>query len=347
MKFNPVERISILGAGVMGYGIAQVGAIAGFNMVVRDIAQELLDKAQIEIKKNMDRLVKRERIADELAITAMNRISMTLDLSEAIEEAALIIEAVPEKLDLKKKVWKEAASRAEKDAVLATNTSSLSITSIAKVIPNPERFLGMHFFNPPVIMRLVEVIPGARTSSETVKLVKGLVKKMGKTPIVVKKDTPGFIVNRILITYLNEAARLLDVGFTEEQIDSAMQYKAKMPLGPFMLADLIGIDIVYNILKVFEEQLGPLYSVAKSLEILFKSNKLGRKTGEGFYRYNKHTKIPEEAGKDFDIDILISSLIEEAEKVVKAGVANREVVDTAMKLGANLPFGPFEMMEKL
>lgn len=194
-------------------------------------------------------------------------------------------------------------------------------------------------------MRLVEVIPGARTSPETVELVKALAERMGKTPVAVRRDAPGFIVNRVLITYLNEAAKLQDAGYTKEQIDSAMQHRAGMPLGPFMLADLIGLDIVYNILKVFEENLGPEYCPAKPIETLFEEKKLGRKTGEGFYSYEERPTVPEEAGEGFDIDLLLKPLIEEAGKVVEEGIADREAVDTAMKLGANLPLGPFEMAE--
>ena len=348
MQPKQVERVAVIGAGVMGHGIAQVAAVAGFEVVIRDIAQEFLDKARKGIEKSLKRFVDRGRMSEDSAQAALGRVSITLDLSEAVEEADLVIEAIPERIDLKQKVWREISEKTRGDAVLATNTSSLSITSIAEAASRPERFVGMHFFNPPVLMRLVEVIPGAQTSMETVELVKTLAERMGKTPVAVKRDAPGFIVNRVLITYLNEAAKLLESGrWAKEQIDSAMQYRAKMPLGPFMLADLIGLDIVYYILKVFEENFGPEYGPAKPIETLFRSNKLGRKTGEGFYSYEQRPKVPEEAGEGFDVEILLKPLMEEAEKVVEEGIADKEAVDTAMKLGANLPLGPFEMAEKL
>lgn len=347
MKPEQIEKVAVLGAGAMGHGIAQVAAVSGFNVVVRDIAQDFLDKAQQRIERRLRRLVERGRMAEDAAQAALGRISTTLDLSEAVEDADLIIEAIPESLDLKRRVWREVSEKAREEAVLATNTSSLSITLVAEAVARPERFVGMHFFNPPALMRLVEVIPGARTSPETVDLVKAVAERMGKTPVAVRRDAPGFIVNRVLITYLNEAAKLLETGvWTKEQIDSAMQHRAKMPLGPFMLADLIGLDIVHDILKVFEESLGPGYRPAEPIERRFKENRLGRKTREGFYSYEERPTVSEEEGEGFDIDLLLKPLMKEAEKVVEEGTADREAVDTAMKLGANLPLGPFEMAEK-
>ena len=343
MNPDQVERVAVLGGGVMGHGIAQVAAAAGFQVTVRDVAQEFLDGAQQGIERSLRRAVDRGRMTEEAARAILERISLTLDLHEAVGEAELVIEAVPEDLALKHRVWREVSEKARRDALLATNTSSLSITSIAEAVSRPERFVGIHFFNPPVLMKLVEVIPGARTSTEAVELAEALAERMGKKPVAVKRDTPGFIVNRVLVTYLNEAAKLLDAGYTKEQIDSAMQHREGMPLGPFMLADLIGLDIVHSILKVFQENLGPEYGPAKSIEELFTAGKLGRKTGEGFYSYEERPSIPKEAGEGFDVNLLLDSMIEEAEKIVREGIADEEAVDAALKLGANLPLGPFEM----
>lgn len=344
MRSDQVERITVLGAGVMGHSIAQIAAVAGFKVTIRDLAQEFLDKARGRVERNLKRQVERGRMTEEASQVAMDRISFTLDLSEAVKDADIVIEAIPEILDLKRQVWEEVSNNVGDEVVLATNTSSLSITRIAEVVSHPERFIGMHFFNPPTYMRLVEVIPGAETSVETVKLAMTLAERMGKTPVEVRKDVVGFIVNRVLITYLNEAAKLLETGrWSKEQIDSAMQYRAKMPLGPFMLSDLIGLDIVYHILRIFEENLSPEYKPAKTIGGLFNEKKLGRKTGEGFYSYEERPKVPEEVGEGFDINLLLKPLILEAEKVVAEGIADKEAVDTAMKLGANLPKGPFEM----
>lgn len=346
MDKSRFDRIAVIGAGVMGRGIAHVAASSGFNVVMLDIERRILDDALEEIRRGLGRMVERGRLREEEALMIQSRISTSLSLPEAVEKAGLIIEAVPEVLELKRRVWSEVSASAPLDAIFATNTSSLSITSISEAVSRPERFIGMHFFNPPTIMKLVEVIPGAYTSPETVEAVKSIAERMGKIPVIVRKDSPGFIVNRVLITYLNEAARLLERGYTKEQIDAGMQYGARMPLGPFMLMDLIGLDIVYNILKVFEEKLGPNYRPAAAIERLFRENKLGRKTSEGFYNYREAHKVPEEAGRGFDVKPLLDILISEARRVVEEGIADPETVDKAMKLGANLPLGPFEMAER-
>jgi enoyl-CoA hydratase/3-hydroxyacyl-CoA dehydrogenase len=346
MRSEEINRITVLGAGVMGHSIAQIAAGAGYNVTIRDIAQEYIDGAKNRIEGGLKRNVKRGRMTEEAAQGLLGRLSYTLDLIEAVKDADLVVEAIPERLDLKKQVWAEVASAASEDAVLATNTSSLSITEIAKAVSHPERFLGVHFFNPPTSMRLVEVIPGAETDSETVKTVKAVAEKLGKIPVVVKKDVVGFIVNRVLITYLNDSAKLVDSGkWTARQVDSAMQHQAKMPLGPFMLSDLIGIDIVYHILKVFEENLGKEYAPAETIEKHYNEKKLGRKTGQGFYNYAERLSISEEEGEGFDINLLLESMFTEAEKVVAEGIADKESVDTAIKLGANIPMGPFEWKE--
>ncbi len=344
MKQKKVEKIAVLGAGVMGQGITQIAAGKGYIVTIRDIAQEFLDKAKDRIEGSLTRQVARGRMTEEASRKVLDKISYELDLSAAVSDADLIIEAIPERLELKRQVWGEVSDHARKDAIFATNTSSLSITGIAQAVSRPERFVGMHFFNPPTHMRLVEVIPSEKTDGDTIELVKGVAESLGKTPVEVKKDVVGFIVNRVLVTYLNEAAKLLDTGeWTKEQIDGAMQHGAGMPLGPFMLSDLIGLDIVYHVLKVFEEKLGPYYSPARPIESLFEEEKLGRKTGEGFYSYEERPSVTEEDGEGFDVGLLLKPFIEEAEKVVAEGIADEESVDTAMKLGGNIPRGPFEM----
>jgi enoyl-CoA hydratase/3-hydroxyacyl-CoA dehydrogenase len=338
------ERITVLGAGVMGHGIAQIAAAAGFQVVIRDIAQEFIDKAKSGIERNLKYQVERGRISEEDAHMTLDNISFILDLQEAVKEADLIVEAIPERMELKKRVWAEVSGHAREDAILATNTSSLSISKIAEAVDHPERFVGMHFFNPPTHMRLVEVIPGEKTGREAIETILTVSQLLGKTPVEVKRDVVGFIVNRILVTYLNEATKLLETGnYTKEQIDGAMQHQAGMPLGPFMLSDLIGIDIVRHVLKVFEENLGPQYRPANSIETLFQEKKLGRKTRSGFYSYAERPTVTPEDGEGFDINLLLDPFIVEAEKVVAEGIADEEAVDTAVKLGGNIPKGPFEM----
>jgi enoyl-CoA hydratase/3-hydroxyacyl-CoA dehydrogenase len=341
------ERITVLGAGVMGHGIAQIAAAAGFQVVIRDIAQEFIDKARSGIEKNLKRQVERGRMSKEDANRTLDNISFILDLQEAVREADLIVEAIPERMELKKSVWAEVSGHAREDAILATNTSSLSITEIAEAVDRPERFVGMHFFNPPTHMRLVEVIPGEKTGREAIETILAVSQRLGKTPVEVKRDVVGFIVNRILVTYLNEATKLLETGdYTKEQIDGAMQHNAGMPLGPFMLSDLIGIDIVRHVLKVFEKNLGPQYKPADSIETLFQEKSLGRKTGSGFYSYAERPTVTPEDGEGFDVNLLLEPFIAEAEMVVAEGIADEEAVDTAVKLGGNIPKGPFEIKKE-
>jgi len=345
MQAEDIKKIAVLGAGVMGHGIAQVAAQAGYKVAVRDIAQEYLDKGKAGVIKSLSRSVERGRMSQEDMDATLSRINFTLDMSEAVGDAQLVVEAIPEIMDLKHRVWREVVEHAPGDAILASNTSSLSITEMAKAVDKPERFVGMHFFNPPVIMKLVEVNQGAETKPHTVYLVQKVAETMGKTPVWVKKDAPGFIVNRVLVTYLNEAAKLLN-QYSMEQIDAAMQYNGGMPLGPFMLSDLIGLDIVYHILKVFEANLGPEYTPDPHISNLYEAKKLGRKTGEGFYSYAERPSVSEEQAEGFDVDLLLKPYIAEAEKVLAEGIADEESIDTAMKLGCNLKKGPFELKKE-
>ena len=344
MQPDQIKKIAVLGAGVMGHGIGQVAAAAGYQVTIRDIAQEYIDNGQKGITGSLTRLVSRERMTQEQMDEILGRITFTTDLKEAVGDAQLVIEAIPEIMDLKHKVWKEVDEAAPKDSILASNTSSISISMMAEAVSNPERFIGMHFFNPPAIMKLVEVNQGEKTNEETVKTVMDTALKMGKTPVWVKKDAPGFIVNRILVTYLNEAAKLLD-QYEMEQIDAAMQHKAGMPLGPFMLSDLIGLDIVYNILKTFEEHLGEEYTPHPRITELYEDKKLGRKTGEGFYSYEERPSVSEAQAAGFDVVKLLEPFVKEAEKVLNDAIASAEDIDTAIKLGGNIPRGPFEMKE--
>ncbi len=346
MKPEGVSRIAVLGAGVMGHGIAQIAAQAGISVVIRDVEQSFLDNAKAGIEKNLARLVERGRLKQEEVPAIMGRIGMTLSLPDAVRDADVVVEAVPERMEVKHSVWGEVSRNARSDAILATNTSSLSITEMSTVVSDPGRFVGMHFFNPPTILKLVEIIPGAKTRPETIAAIKALAERLGKTPVVVSRDAPGFIVNRVLITYLNESAKLLERGYTKEQVDAAMQYKAGMPMGPFMLADLIGLDITYNILRVFEENLGAGYRAAEPIRRLFEERKLGRKTGEGFYIYGK-PEVREEQAAGFDPSTLLKPFIAEAERLVSEGIADPVSIDLAVKLGANLPMGPFELKARL
>jgi len=285
-----IKKIAVLGAGLMGHGIAQVAAqVAKYEVSLRDVKQEFLDKGMKMIRSSLQKFVDKGKISEEEMSETLDRIHPIVDLKEAVADADLIIEAVPEKVEIKKSVFVETEKYAKKDAIMASNTSSISVTLLASVTHRPERFCGMHFFNPPQLMKLVEVIRGAKTSDETVNVVVEAAKKMGKELVVVKKDFAGFVVNRILIPALNEALYLVWEGVADrDEIDKAIRLGLNWPMGPLKLLDHVGLDTTLAILEVFQRELGDLkYKPCPLLTQMVKAGLLGRKTGKGFYDWKK------------------------------------------------------------
>ena len=290
MRGVEIRKVAVLGAGLMGHGIAQVAAqVAKYEVSLRDVRQEFLDKGMKMIRGSLQKFVDKEKISEEEMNETLGRIHPTLDLREAVADADLIIEAVPENVEVKKSVFVEIEKFAKEDAIIASNTSSISITLLASATRRPEKFCGMHFFNPPQLMKLVEVVRGAKTSDETVDVVVEVAKKMGKEPVVVKKDSPGFIVNRILISALNEALYLVWEGVADrDEIDKAVRLGLNWPMGPLTLLDHVGLDTTLAILKVFQRELGELkYRPCPLLTQMVRAGLLGRKTGKGFYDWEK------------------------------------------------------------
>lgn len=273
----------------MGHGIAQVSAqVAKFEVNLRDIKQEFLDNGMSMIKDSLQRFLRKGVITESEFNETLGRIHPMLDLGEAVADADLIIEAVPEIVKLKKSVLSEVDKLVKPDAFLASNTSSISITELASVTSRPERFCGLHFFNPPQLMKLIEVIRGAKTSDETIDLVVEVIKKMEKEPVVVKKDCAGFIVNRILVPALNEAISLVWEGIAEpEDVDKAIKLGLNWPMGPLKLADYLGLDTTLSIAEVLRDDLNPKYSPCPLLRQMVRAGLLGRKTGKGFYDWTK------------------------------------------------------------
>jgi len=286
-----VKKVCVLGAGAMGSGIAQVCATAGYEVWVRDIKQEFLDRGKAAIEKNLQRAASKGKMTEEKANEIMSRIHFTLEMEEAVKDADLVIEAVPEIMDLKKQVFAEVQKYAKPECIFASNTSGLSITELGNSTDRPEKFLGLHFFNPPPVMALVEVIKGEKTSDETIKFGVEFVKSIGKVPVVVKKDVAGFIVNRILVPYLVLAIDDVEKGVaTKEEIDATMMYKYSFPMGPVELSDFVGLDILYHASQQWD-----IVPHSKLLEEKFKANELGMKTGKGFYDWSAgRPKIPQE-----------------------------------------------------
>ncbi|WP_457590794.1 3-hydroxyacyl-CoA dehydrogenase/enoyl-CoA hydratase family protein [Geoglobus sp.] len=338
-----IKKVAVLGAGAMGSGIAQVVAQAGYEVWVRDIKDEFLERGKANIEKNLRKAVNKGKISLPKYKEIVARIHYTTDMKEAVEDADLVIEAVPEVMDLKKQVFQEVCQY-NKKALLATNTSGLSITEIAKATDRPDRFVGMHFFNPVPVMALVEVIRGEQTSDEAVNIAVEFVKSIGKTPVVVKKDVEGFIVNRCLVPYLVLAIDDVEKGVAEaEEIDATMLYEYKMPMGPLELADFVGLDVLY-----YASQQWSIVPKSKLLEEKFNNKELGMKTAKGFYDWRGgRPKIPKEKAGKYDGLRIIAPMVNIAAGLIEMGVADAKEIDTAMKLGTNMPKGPLEMADEI
>ena len=281
-----IERIAVVGGGTMGNGIAHVCAQAGRRVTLVDTEQDLLERALNTIFKNLDRQVKKEIISAGEKDETVNRISTTVDLEEGVEGAELVVEAVPEKIALKEKIFRALDESAPADAILATNTSSISITEIAAFTHRPEKVIGMHFMNPVPVMKLVEVIRGLATDDATTRAVVDLSREVGKTPVEVN-DFPGFVSNRVLMPMINEAVFALMEGVADaEAIDTVMKLGMAHPMGPLALADLIGLDICLSILEVLHRDLGDdRYRPCPLLRKYVAAGWLGRKSGRGFFAY--------------------------------------------------------------
>jgi len=290
MKVEDIKRVAIIGFGTMGSGIAQVVAQAGYEVIARDVTDDLL-KRGLEIIKSgpfgLEKAVERGKITREQAEAALSRIKVTTDLASAVKEADFIIEAVFENLELKKKVFREVDELAPRHAIIVSNTSTLSITALASATTRPDKVAGMHFFNPAPVMRLVEVIRGLQTSDETIEVVKGLAQKLGKTPVIVNKDVPGFVANRIGLPAMLEAIRLYEEGVASAQdIDNAMKLGYNWPMGPLELADLVGLDVLLDSCEsIYAETRDPKYNPPIVLRQMVRAGWLGRKTKRGFYVY--------------------------------------------------------------
>jgi len=342
-----VRTIAVLGAGTMGHGIAQVAAMSGYNVIMRDIKQEFLDAGLDRIKKSLSKFVKKGKITQDKMDEILSRIKTTIDLEEAVMNADFIIEAIPEVFDLKADTFRKVDKIAPSHAIIATNTSSLPISELATVTSRPDKFIGMHFFNPPQIMKLVEVVRGEKTSDETVRITKELAISMGKEPVVVAKDVPGFIVNRILVRWLNEACLIYERGeFDKIVIDSALKGKVGLPMGAFELADFIGLDVMRDIIDALIQR-GFNLTPCKSWKELPSSGKLGRKSGQGFYDWSSgRPNIPADDSSPFDPLEVLSLAVNEAAWLVRNGVASVEEVDKAVILGLNFPKGPLKMADE-
>jgi enoyl-CoA hydratase/3-hydroxyacyl-CoA dehydrogenase len=346
-----IKRIAVMGAGAMGHGIAQVAAVSGFDVNMRDISQEFLEGGMKNIRWSIGKLVDKGRISSADADKALKRIKTLVPLKEAVENADFVIEAVPEILKLKQQIFKEIDSHAPSHAILATNTSALSITEIAEATNRPEKVIGMHFFNPAQLMRLVEVIMGKKTNDDARIVTTDLAKKFGKEPILCKKDIPGFIANRITAPGSNLLAWMVYKGdCTIEEVDAAAIYKAGMPMGIFGLMDYTGIDIAYHASKFMEEREAN-FKVAPLIKEKIEKGEIGVKAGKGFYTYPEKKwimpQISQEKADKVDPMIPTYVTVNMAAELIRNDVATPEDIDKALKLGFNMPIGALELADTL
>jgi len=347
-----IKKIAVLGAGAMGHGIAQVAAMAGFQVNMRDINEEILAGAMERIKWSLGKLAQKGRISEEDAKKTEERIKSVVPLKEAVKDVDYVIEAAPEILKLKQQIFEEIDGYAPKHAILATNTSALLISEIAKATKRPDKVVGMHYFNPAQLMRLVEVIMGDKTSEETCNVTVELAKKFGKEVVLCKKDVPGFIANRITIAGTNLIAWMVYNGeYTIEEVDAAAIQKAGMPMGIFALMDYTGIDVVANVLRFMDER-EPLFKACPLIMEKVKKGEFGYKTGKGFYAYPAKGQwvMPAiDLGKAEKFDPMIQTYVtvNMAAELLRNDIATVEDIDKTIKLGFNLPIGILEIADTI
>ncbi|MFZ0405022.1 MAG: 3-hydroxyacyl-CoA dehydrogenase NAD-binding domain-containing protein [Nitrososphaeraceae archaeon] len=336
-----INKITVLGSGIMGHGIAQISAMAGFEVTLRDVDTKFLDSAMSKIKWSLDKLVEKQKITQADSETIYSRIHPVVDLKQALSGADLLIEAVPEDLELKKKVYLDVDKHSDSKTIYASNTSTLPISEISSLTNRSTRFIGLHFFNPPQLMKLVEVIPGVTTDQQIVKVGMDFVKRVGKEPVLCSKDVPGFIVNRIFIPLIHEAAYCLDRdGPSMTQLDSAVKFRLSFPMGIFELADYTGLDVIHKATSEMFSRDKKVIFPHPRLKELFEQGKYGKKSGSGFYSYSgeqyERVSLSEEDSNAYDPIKLLAVALNNAAWLITNKVCTLEDLEIALKLGMGL-----------
>jgi enoyl-CoA hydratase/3-hydroxyacyl-CoA dehydrogenase len=335
MDAADIETVAVIGAGSMGHGIAEVVAMAGCEVILRDVEQELAEEGYEAIRWSLEKLAEDDRLG-EPPEAVLERVSTAVELEAAVGDADLVIEAAPERMELKRELFAELDEHAPERAILATNTSSLSITEIAAATDRPERVVGTHYFNPPVKMDLIEVIYGEHTSDATAETAHGFAQRQGKTPIYVRKDVRGFVVNNVIGPFGYEPAWMVSAGeATVRQADAAMVHERGYPMGPFELMDMTGIDIGYSVRVEAGDPIPPV--VQERID----AGELGRKTGRGYYEYDDGPGPDYEPAdaEGFDWLRVEARMANAAARLVGDGVATPEAIDTGVRLGGGFPEG--------
>ncbi len=343
-----VKKVAVIGAGAMGNGIAQVGIMAGFTVSMHDIEQRFVDKGVNTIKDSMAKFVSKGKITEDQNKGALNRLIPTTDLKAAVSDVDLVIEAVFEDLNLKKKIFADLDTLSPARTILASNTSSMSITQIASATKRAEKVVGMHFFNPAVLLKLVEVIYAKKSSDDAIQTVYEVAKKMGKIPVIVRKDSPGFIYNRVNAPTGLLLQLILDKGSPKPmQFDAA--FKAIMPMTPFELLDYVGLDIVLHTQKYYSETLSKDYAPRKALVDIVASGNLGKKTGKGLYDWSagRPTIDTSNPTTEYDPTHMIALQVNEATKLLEEGVtSDPKDIDLALANGGG-GIGPFTLAKSI
>lgn len=349
MKAEDVKTVAMIGAGDMGHGIAACCLMGGYKVILRDIDQKFVDKGMAGIKGSFDKFKEKGKMTPEAYDDAFKRLTPMVDLQTAVKDADFIIEAVPEKVELKKSVFADLDKFAPKHAILASNTSNISITEIASATQRPDKVIGYHFFNPAILMKLVEVIKGKGSSDESISIGYDIAKKIKKVPVIVKKDSPGFIYNRVNEPTLLLLSKIVEAGHpTPEEFDAML--KPVMPMPPFELTDYVGIDVALHGLEYFAQVLSKDFKPSDAILAYLKSGNLGKKTGKGFYDWSKGRPAidPAKATKEYELNHLIALQVNEATKLLEEGVVDDpKEIDLAMANGGGSPFGPFALAQSI
>lgn len=350
MDIGSIKTLAVIGAGDMGHGIAEVALIAGYKVYLRDINQEFVDRGVSRIHQSLEKLVSKGKVtAEHHEKIRSDLLVPCVDIDKAVQEADLVIEAIPELMDLKKETFREMDAAAPGHTLFASNTSTMKITEIASVTGRPEKVLGLHYFNPAVLMKLVEVIRGEQTSEETMQIGYEFVIKNNKVPVRVQKDVPGFIVNRVQAPAGVLLNCILDEGIAQpEEVDAVMR-KLGMPMGPYEIMDYTGLDINVNASNYFAEVVHPDYSAGSTIAALVTGGDLGKKTGKGLFDWSSgRPNIDESKATDnFDPMDLVAVNANEATKIVDMGVCSLEDVDTAIINATGNPMGLIALIKNI
>jgi len=344
-----IRKVAVVGAGDMGHGIAELFAVSGYEVSLMDKFPAMLDKAKTRIGSSLDKLVEKGRLSRDVAASALSRLAYYEDLGEAVSNADLVVEAVPESPELKKSIFMEVSKHAPREAILASNTSNIRITDLGDATSRPERVVGLHFFNPPMLMKLVEVIPGSKTEPAVVEAMTEVGQRLGRTVVRVLKDSPGFIVNRINAADTLLFCLILDRGVaTPAEVDNFARGQG-LPMGPYELLDFVGVDIGADSLAYFSQALSPEYGKGTTFARMVREGNLGKKTGKGFYDWSTgRAQIPKVPATDkISILDIFALEINESVKMIEEGVARPDDIEKGVTLGMNRPFGPITVAKDL